>query len=149
MIDKNYICNYPKIINPNGCWIPPNIPNSTGYVQIMISGERLYLHRVAMCIFYEVEYNNYSIDTRHNKGCDRRCFNPDHVKPGTRSENIKDSVLHKTHKESRKTHCSSCGGPYTLVTNKHGAGKGISQRYCRYCSKLRQRKNYKKKVKVD
>ncbi len=135
----DFINNLPKVIDENGCWIPPNVPNSAGYVQIMIEYQKLFLHRISMCIHNNIDYYNYKYETRHNTGCDRKCFNPEHLKPGSCSDNIKDSVKDKTHKESRKTHCFRCGGPYKSVTNKHGAGKGKTQRYCPKCSLNRQR----------
>lgn len=132
-----WIDKFPKEINHDGCWIPHNVPNDKGYVQILYHGQKLYLHRISMCVSYNIEYESY-LDTLHGDECDRRCFNPAHLKPGTRSENIIDSVRLKRRGQARKTHCK-CGREFTNVTNKHGAGKGTSQRYCRYCSKMRQR----------
>lgn len=109
---KEYILSIPKTINNNDCWIPDKVAESNGYVRISINDIRYLLHRVVMCLWYDIEYTNKNIETRHNKGCDRSCFNYEHLKSGTTSDNTKDQVIHGTHHEARKTHCPKCGGEY-------------------------------------
>lgn len=141
LIDINWIKNLPKISNINGCWIPTLWkPGSDGYISIIIEGNSYQLHRLVLCIYHNLKYKDYSWDTRHSIGCDRACFNYEHLKIGTCIDNIKDSVKDKTHKNSRKNNCSKCGGEYTIHTIKSGWNRGKITRICKICSILRNHK---------
>jgi hypothetical protein len=81
--------------DPNECWpyIGKQIEN--GYGRIRWKGRQMVAHRVIWEIT-KGEHVSEDLDLRHLKcpsGIQRRlCCNPDHLKPGTRSENIQDSV---------------------------------------------------------
>lgn len=125
---KEYILSIPKTINENGCWIPPHKPKRNGYVTIGIGGALLQLHRVVLALWYNIDYNDQSIDTRHNFTCDRRCFNPEHIKPGTHVENMHDGIyVNKL--------CPKCGGPYNIIRFRHGPQRGKTMRRCPACRK--------------
>lgn len=104
---KEWIENIPKTINANGCWIPKYKPDINGYVRIKVRNEKFLLHRMVMCLWYNIDYDNKKIETRHAKGCDRRCFWHAHLKPGTQIENKLDKIEH--HKDEL---CKKCGSTY-------------------------------------
>jgi hypothetical protein len=132
---KEWILSLQKIITNNGCWISHYAPATNGYVSVTINRKKYQLHRIAMCLWNNIDYSNQNIDSRHSTGCDKRCFNPEHIKPGSKSENAIDSVNDKTHKESRKSNCQVCGAEYASYTYRIGPHKGKTYRYCYQCKK--------------
>lgn len=136
-LTKEWIDSIPKTINENGCWIPlDNKPSTVGYVMIMIEGNVFSLSRLSMCIIYNVDYGNKKIVARHSKGCDRACFFYDHLKPGTDSDNAKDSVRDGTHRQAQKKVCPKCGGEYKTKIIQGGWSKGQIYRYCLTCRSI-------------
>lgn len=132
---KEWINSIPKTINSNGCWIPANIPTTShGYVRVAIHRKEFKLHRIVMCVFNQIEYNNMKIVSRHSKDCIRACFNPKHITCGSDSDNIRDSVLYGTHKETRKLVCPKCGSEYRKHKRRRFS-KVTWERYCRVCSR--------------
>src|ERR1035438_2879340 len=74
---KNWIDSIPKIIDFNGCWISTRWESqSNGYILISSKLEKYLLHRIVMCVYYNINYDNKEIVTRHNTGCSRACFRP-------------------------------------------------------------------------
>lgn len=140
----NWLESFPKTINDNGCWIPDRSTNDLGYVAIMIDGERYYLHRLAMCIKYGISYTNYKLETRHSKGCSRKCFNPEHLNYGSRRENALDAIEHGTNYNLAKKNCPKCGCPYRTIIRKSGDKAGTIERYCGYCSTIKQRERWRR-----
>jgi hypothetical protein len=136
---KEWINNYPKTINENGCWIPNKIPSSNGYVTMMSNGREYSIHRVALCIYYGINYDNPKIDTRHNNGCDHACFFYGHLQPGTASDNVKDQVRDGVHRNSKKENCPKCGSKYSIKMSKTGWTKGQISRYCNSCRIIKRR----------
>ncbi len=138
-----YINNIEKTINNNGCWIPLNRPHKNGYVLISLGKDRkvkqFWLHRVVMCRFNNISYDDSTIDTRHKAGCSHACFNPEHLKPGTRSDNIKDVVKDGNHNMASKINCPKCNGPYRTYVRKSGISKGRIYRICPSCDGARSR----------
>ena len=132
-----WISNIPKTINDNGCWIPLNHrSDSAGYVSIMFEGVSYVISRLSMCIYNNISYNNKKIVARHDIGCDRACFNYNHLKPGTVSDNAKDSVKEGTHWQTKKKCCPKCGSEYRTKIIKSGWSKGNKYRYCLACKAL-------------
>lgn len=81
-----------RIIDPNGCWLWTGNP-SDKYGTVMIDAEAFPVHRVSAALF-----NGFNIDSplliRHT--CDvTRCFNPQHLIPGTVADNSRDMVERK------------------------------------------------------
>ena len=141
-----WINNLPKIINNNGCWIPTRwAPLPNGYVHIQVEKISFLLHRLVVSIYCNLDYHSLEWDTRHNKECSHACFNPEHLKPGTASDNIKDSVEHGTQKEARKKCCPKCKGEYKTRIIKSGYQKGQIKRYCPSCSNDWNRKWQKRR----
>jgi hypothetical protein len=144
---KEYVLSIPKTINENGCWIPNLVPLKTGYVPIRIKQINYYLHRVALCLWHNIDYYDKKIETRHSIGCSKACFNPEHLKPGTAMQNIADAVLYKEHANAAKDCCPKCDGPYTKTTLRRGPQRGRVIRYCRTCQTLNQKRLRRKKGK--
>ena len=139
---KEYILSIPKIINENGCWISEKKPNTGGYVEIIIDNKRLKLHRVVMCLYYDINYFDSKIDTRHSTYCDRSCFNPEHLKPGSISDNVKDQVRDGIHNNARKECCPKCGSSYRTQKVRRD-GKITLGRYCPTCRVMNSRRKKK------
>lgn len=138
-LTKEWIDSIPKTINTQGCWISEYRPTDRGYVNIQIDNQRYYLHRISMCVEHNIDYFNSNIETRHSTGCDKRCFNPKHVKPGSKSDNTKDSIKDGTHNHAKKTHCPKCGSIYNYVVRRIGLEKGKIRRFCWVCEGRRKR----------
>ena len=141
---REFINSIPKRIDENGCWIPHQIPYDDGYVHIKINSVRYSLHRLSMCVFYNINYYDIKIDTRHSEICSRACFNPEHLRPGTTQENALDAVEHGRHRNIRKDVCPKCGMEYSKYVIKSGPRKGDSFRQCRHCTNKKRRKKEKK-----
>lgn len=76
-------------IMPSGCWHTFHKPKPTGYVQIHVEGDLVFLHR------YSYEKHNGPVPeglvVRHR--CDnRRCWNPAHLEVGTHADNTQDML---------------------------------------------------------
>jgi len=130
---KECIETIPKIIDENGCWIPADLkPDLNGYVRISINNIKLLLHRVVLCLYYDIDYFNDKIETRHSKNCNRACFNYEHLKPGTQIENKKDKVEH--HSDEL---CPKCGNRFYYRKTVKGWIPRIERR-CKTCHKNNQ-----------
>lgn len=102
-LNIDWINNISKTINDNGCWIPHIIPHpNNGYIILKIEGYDYRLHRLSLCISLNLVYSDSSFETRHGFGCDKRCFNPEHLRPGTHTDNMRDKIAHKNNKENKK-----------------------------------------------
>lgn len=137
-ITKEWISSIPKTINKNGCWIPDRIASGSGYVDISIEGKLYKLHRLVMCLYHDIDYFDTKIVSRHGKNCDKACYFHEHIQQGTNSENVKDNVLRKIHKESQKEVCPKCRGPYKTTITKTGWTKGAIARHCPSCKEARR-----------
>jgi len=132
-----WILSISKVINNNGCWIPQHKADEDGYIRITFGrypkAKRYKLHRIVMCVYNNIDYDNKSVESRHSTRCSRACFNPEHIKPGSKSDNVKDSVKDKTHRNSAKITCPKCNGSYSLRTKY---GKIV--RFCRACNRAKK-----------
>lgn len=134
-LTKEAIESIPKIINENSCWIPlDKTPNSNGYIQVTINSKYLLLHRLVISIYYNIDYNNFKIVTRHSSNCEKACFNPKHLTPGTTSENEYDKVRDGRNHNANKIRCPSCGSNYKIRITKTGANRGEIRRWCPVCN---------------
>ena len=64
-VTEEWINSIPKIINNNGCWIPDRYIPKERYTRVKIGCLRWLLHRLVMCLYYNIDYINYEIQTRH------------------------------------------------------------------------------------
>lgn len=136
-INRDWIDNYPKIINKNGCWIPNKKSGTGGYVSVEIEKLAFKLHRLSMCIYYNIDYNNQKVVARHGKECDNACFNPKHLKPGSNFDNEKDKIEYDRNFNLSKLVCSKCGGEYKTHIVKTGWSRGQTRRICPHCITMR------------
>jgi predicted Zn finger-like uncharacterized protein len=133
-VTKEWIESIPKVINENGCWIPDKKSASNGYVQIWIGDKYLSLHRLVLSIYYNINYYDTKIVTRHGFKCDKACFFHEHLTPGTNSENEYDKVRDGQHHHANKTECPSCGSSYRIKITKTGPNRGKKRRWCPVCT---------------
>lgn len=138
LFSKIFIESIPKTLNVNGCWIPHRKAQSSGYVLIMSEQKNYYLHRVVLSVYFDIDYTKSAIETRHNTGCTKACFNPEHLKPGSTSLNTLDAVRDKTNYQISKDNCPLCGGQFTTTVQRNGFYKGVIRRHCRRCKRLRR-----------
>lgn len=138
---REWIESYPKIINDNECWIPQAGDDSFGYIRVSVGNLRFYLHRIVLCVYYDVEYGNLDIESCHNSGCAKSCFNHKHIRPGSRSDNMQDRLRDGNHHNAKKDKCPKCGGDFTLRIYKTGMAKGRKHRFCKHCLRLSKRKS--------
>ncbi len=132
---KEWVESIPKTINDKGCYIPIyNKPANNGYVPITIKGVKYQLHRLVVAIYNNLDYHDQLWDARHGEGCDRACFFHEHLQSGTLFDNQQDSVLHKTHVNTKKTHCPKCGSEYRTRVTQTGWSRGEIKRICPICS---------------
>ena len=143
-ITKEWIESIPKDINPiTGCWIPKSPkPESNGYVRVGRADDRYLLHRLVVCIYYNLDYNDDSFVSRHSTNCIKACFLHSHLKPGSASENSLDSVRDGTHHHARKEACGTCGTLYDYTSGRKN-GHHIVRRVCKNCISLRDKERYR------
>jgi len=77
-----------RIINENNCWIWKGKIAANGYGQIEFIGFIGQIHRIISYLYLDLD-NHKDLCVLHN--CDNPlCFNPEHLRLGTRVENNKD-----------------------------------------------------------
>jgi hypothetical protein len=133
-----------KVVTEEGCWNLPANLNHNGYTKVQINKKQLLLHRLVMGevpVGMDVDHvcHNEAASNGNCKGgltCKhRRCFNPEHLRFATRSENV---VSGSVGYWSRVT-CNN-GHPRTQEnTIKSGAGGPTCKPCHRYQSMLAKR----------
>lgn len=85
-------------INPEtGCWEWTKFRDPLGYARIHIRDRVFLVHRVSYFVFIDEIPNDMDICHR----CDNpSCCNPDHLFPGTHSDNMRDMVRKGRRKEN-------------------------------------------------
>jgi len=73
-------------IDGNGCWLWTG-STSHGYGYISFQGYPHRVHRLAAHLWLGFDLAS-KLCVLHKDDCNRRCFNPDHLRIGTQSENI-------------------------------------------------------------
>jgi hypothetical protein len=140
LITKEFIDLIPKTINSNGCWISNYIPETCHNIRIKINGNRFLLSRLVMCLWSDINYDDKKIIARHkcNNGS---CFNPEHIIPGSDSDNTYDSIKAGTHYNASKEVCPKCKFPYRKHKQiNRNTSKTTWTRYCANCYNERRRK---------
>ena len=132
-VTKEWIESIPKTISANGCWIPIKKPSTGGYIQMWIGNNYLLLHRVVLSIYYNVDYYDKNIVTRHGPNCTQSCFLYSHLTPGSDVDNAQDKILHGKNHNINKDKCPKCGGIYTEYARRTGLHKGLVRRKCKIC----------------
>jgi len=140
-IDKDYILSLDKFIVDNECWKYKYASAYDRHTQVMINGCRYVLSRLVMCLWNSIDYMNYKIVARH-KCSNEFCFNPEHIEPGSDSDNAKDRIRDGTDVNARKEVCPRCGGPFRNVIRKrdrYGMKKRSVERRCFSCAEEQRR----------
>ena len=126
------------VVQPNGCWLWTKGKNSRGYGNFWKSGT----HRPARRVAYEALTGPIPAGPDVCHHCDNPpCVNPDHLRTGTRSDNMQDCVERGRNPQAAKEHCLQ-GHPYS-EENTYVRPSGA--RTCRTCQceavKRYQRRN--------
>lgn len=137
------INSIPKTIDDNGCWIPKQKPyggRTKKYVLVSFNYTRYFLSRLSMCIFKGLDYNDYKFHCRHSDICDLRCFNPEHLQPGTQSDNEQDKIRQGRNHNLNKDKCPKCNSSYIRRVIRSGPSKGKVSRVCYTCKNRNRRR---------
>ena len=129
---KEYILSITKIVDSNGCWLSRHKPKDNGYINVTINKKKYYLHRVVLCLWNGINYYNRDILALH-KCNNKPCFNSEHIKSGSKSDNATDSIMSGTHYNTNKDTCFRCGRQYQKYKTRIN-GKLVWRRKCRFCS---------------
>lgn len=115
-----------KVEKTDSCWLWRGTIGRGGYGHFAVGSRPVKAHRFA----YELVKGEIPDGLSLLHVCDNPpCVNPDHLTPGTNSDNQRDSVEKRRHKESRKTECAK-GHPYS-PDNTYVDPRG--RRQCRIC----------------
>ncbi len=109
-------------IDESGCWLWTGCLTDGGYGRIRVDGVELKVHRLSYELFIGPIPEGLDIDHLCRV---RRCANPEHLEPVTRSVNLQRGVW----PNSAKTHCPQ-GHPYTEANTYVWRRR----RACRTCS---------------
>lgn len=116
----------------DGCWLYRGYLTDGGYSQIKVQGRAVGRHTVSYELFVGPVPDDLELDHLCRQ---RACFNPRHLEPVTRAENLRRSDAWAG-VNSRKTHCPQ-SHPYDGV-NSAGA------RICRTCQRRAHRDHRQK-----
>jgi hypothetical protein len=115
------------------CWPWLGCVDKDGY-GVSWTHKKRPAHQVA----WEIETGQLwpkGLQSRHT--CDNPpCVNPQHIIPGTISENTLDQVERGKHNHARKTHCKH-GHEFTVKNT--WINKKTGNRMCRACNNIRQK----------
>lgn len=110
-------------------------PAGGGYLSVVLTNRRgkrelVKVHR-AVCEAFHGPAPEGKPLVLHSNG-DKLDNRPENLRWGSHADNSKDSVIHGTHPETRKTHCPQ-GHEYTPENTYRARGK----RECRHCRRYR------------
>ena len=118
-----------SVPEPNtGCWLWLGDVGRKDYARITVNRKSMRVSRLILGL------TDRRVQARHT--CDTPlCVNPEHLLPGTNSDNVRDAVRRKRHSESRKTHCKrghSLENAYVFANH--------NERRCRVCERDARRR---------
>lgn len=122
----------PKDGNPEACWLFKNVPNSKGYGKFDYKGEEYSAHRVALEIKLGRQIAE-GLQANHINDCNKLCCNPEHLREGTCSENIKEA--HRNGKcriwtnKARKEHSAKLKGQKRTPEQRSNISKAHKERW--------------------
>lgn len=121
------------IPEPNtGCWLWMGSLNHAGYGWFWDGKRNRRAHRYS----WELVHGDIPTGLYLDHACRvRSCVNPDHLRLVTPKQNSIENSLSITASNAAKTHCSRCGGEYTLYQYS-----GKRNRVCNHCNYLRARR---------
>lgn len=122
------------LVNPDtGCWIWTGTLSAGSYGSLFYEGRMQKAHRISWRISRGEIPDGLELDHLCRV---RRCVNPDHLEPVTRSENLLRSPLMDRY--STKTHCVH-GHEFTPENTRIITILNSKERVCRECRKINMR----------
>lgn len=114
--------------------------HKSGHLRVLLypGGKVMPIHRAVAHAFLG---DPSGMVVRHLNG-DPQDNRPENLAIGTQAENIADQVLHGTHYNATKTHCSN-GHEFTPENTLNMTGR--TKRVCRICNSERGRRKYLKR----
>lgn len=146
-----------KVEKTNGCWFWIAAIDAAGYGRFVWPGGQL-AHRFAYELLIGPIPEGLDLDHQcHNadKTCaggdkcpHRRCVNPVHLEPATRSTNNRRGRTGEIHIGTKRTHCKrghelTPDNVYTYP--KPNKGQRALRRQCRICQRAREARNYQRR----
>ena len=99
---KNWFFSQKKI-DEKGCWLWTGVVANHGYGQLSVHGKRYLSHRYSLQLHLKREIPS-NMEVRHM--CHNPvCFNPEHLKEGTHSDNMNDMV--QSNRQARGVYLSN------------------------------------------
>lgn len=86
-------------VTESGCWEYHGWKDGDGYRKIRVRGQGWYVHRYVWTLVNGHIPRNGEIE---HKCLNRACFNPDHLKRGTRLTNMREMHIRKKKNERKK-----------------------------------------------
>ena len=112
-----------SVPEPNtGCWLWEGALSTCGYAQAHVRGRTWLVSRLVLGLMDSQTYACHRCDTPS-------CVNPDHLYPGTNSDNQGDSIRRGRHANARKTRCAK--GHPLIGENVYQFGRWRQCRTCR------------------
>ena len=130
--NKNKIINNIKI--GDDCWEwTGGIRNDEGYGYLCFSGMNYKKRQVAHRVVYEIFIGDIPDNMDLDHLCrNRKCVNPWHLEPVTRSENVKRGEAGKY--QTLRTHCPKGHERNSQNTGTRTTKEGKVKHYCKVCS---------------
>lgn len=120
----------------NGC-LEWSGAKKKGYGMTTSGGKFYRTHR----LMWILHYGDIPNDKQINHTCDNSiCSNIEHLYLGTHDQNVRDMILRKRHRNSRKTHCQR-GHAFD---EKNTRTTSLGARVCRKCHAAKNVENKKK-----
>ena len=127
-------------LTPEGC-LPWLAAKTCGYGVVQVGGRIQRAHRVV----YETAIGPIPVGLELDHLCrNRSCVNPFHLEPVTGVENIRRGESTSA-RHARQTHCLR-GHEFTAANTYLRLRGHKQERFCRECSRLRDRQRYERRV---
>lgn len=107
------------IVDANGCWLWQGSLDEKGYGTLKRGGKvwRAYKY------FYVQKYGLVSdgLELAHKKDCPRKCCNPDHVRPITHKQNLREGkgLVWNSGLEAQIKHARESGATYQEISDEY------------------------------
>ena len=131
-------------MEPGACWVFASAPPG-GYGRVGLNGRTYLVHRLAYSLLVGPIPEDLDLDHLCRN---RSCWNPEHLEPVTRAENLRRghgvavAIQRRADANRGKTHCDH-GHPFTAKNTRIRAN---GSRACRACMKRRSRECYLRKI---
>lgn len=124
-------------VTETGCYLPINLSlKRDGRIATTFNSRQIALPRLVAFAYHDLDINDISILACHVRECpNKHCINKDHIYKGSSSDNSKDVVATKRHKESKRIYCKNGH----LLSGMVYRSDGSKERCCITCRNERQR----------